>query len=368
MAFTRASIAAGICGVLVSPVFAVPAAAAEPSAGPAAAGPAARAAVNAAACTAPGAICLQDRTFAITYTVSGTGCAWTSRVDWGDGTTENVSYGSEGFTRSHEYAKAGVYQVSVTGSGTPTSPSVPSCTFNPYTAQVEAPKDHFLLEMKSWIPTDKVVDPYHVVPYSISTRDLVDDCGKFPDLVKQESYFQGDAHIGYEGSHRVTGGVEFDWDGQAVTNVRPVGPAGGVTTRHWLITRRGNPTPQHCQRSEADTATGSASGSGTNVTLSYRAADPLIFPAPSINNTVSATIGDDNVSLNFRVTEYPNQGFTLTRNGTRLDRRVYVNAACRPSTGPQGFVTLTAGLLQFRRVVVNIPTDTPTPETIAPCS
>jgi hypothetical protein len=92
-------------------------------------------------CVTPGAICLPDGDFTVTYTVTITGsgdCAWTADIDWGDGTTDTVNYGDAGFTEEHHYTDPGLYDVSVTGSGVSTDPDG-TCTFYPYSAEVEVP-------------------------------------------------------------------------------------------------------------------------------------------------------------------------------------------------------------------------------------
>jgi hypothetical protein len=92
-----------------------------------------------APCVTPGAICAPHGEFSLTYTVTGSGdCSWTANIVWGDGTTDAVSYGSAGFTEEHKYVQPGLYDVSVTGSGTSADPAT-TCTFVPDNAEVEVP-------------------------------------------------------------------------------------------------------------------------------------------------------------------------------------------------------------------------------------
>lgn len=92
-----------------------------------------------AQCTIAGAICAPGGEYTLTYTVTGSGdCAWTASILWGDGETGTVNYGSAGFSQEHTYADPGVYNLSVTGSGTSADPGT-TCTFYPFDAEIEVP-------------------------------------------------------------------------------------------------------------------------------------------------------------------------------------------------------------------------------------
>lgn len=127
-------------------------------------------------CTNTGAFCAIDRTYTVDYSVTGgLSCTFIANIHWGDGRSESVTFGTTGFRRTHTYEKAGMFSVDVTGSGSSSTPGA-TCTFIPFSAQVEVPADRIKIELKSWIPQASVVDPVHFVSLPFSTPDLVEAC------------------------------------------------------------------------------------------------------------------------------------------------------------------------------------------------
>ena len=317
-------------------------------------------------CVTAGATCVPDGKYTLSYSVTGTGCSWTANIDWGDEKTSIISYGDEGFSEEHAYAKSGLYDLSVTGSGTSPDPNT-TCTFVSSSTQIEVPLDHFVLEMQSWIPQRAVVDPVHPVTYRLATSDMYRDCGRIPNVTSESSTFAGDGHVGYDGSVRVREDVSFDWNLQQVSNVDAAPLTNGVTTRIWVITTRNSKTPIICKHAVADHGSGSAAGSGNIIGMVYRSADPQILNSPPIHNTVTATVSNSDISLDFGVTAFPSQGFAIYENGAILDREVFVNPSCEPVLGPEGFFTLLRGLTTHESFRFTVATDAPSGDIVASC-
>lgn len=138
LALAATSIGAGISSAAASPAGATATSAPAVVPGSQSAG---KAAVHAdgSGCVTPGTICAPGGKFTLSYTVTGSGnCSWTASITWGDGTTGTVNYGSAGFTAEHTYTSLGLFDLSVTGSGTSPDPGT-TCTFVPFSAVIEVP-------------------------------------------------------------------------------------------------------------------------------------------------------------------------------------------------------------------------------------
>ena len=85
----------------------------------------------------------------------------------------------------------------------------------------------------------QVVDPEE----NMRVSDYMDTITDIASLVSSplaspqyefESHYRGDNHTGYNGSVRVFGKVEFDWNGRCISNFK-VGGDTGDTHRDWSI-------------------------------------------------------------------------------------------------------------------------------------
>lgn len=98
-------------------------------------------------CNGGAGTCVDGFTFEHVRTSSGTlACDWTMRIDWGDGSVEDITYSTTAGERTtdrfpHRYAAPGIYRVVVTGSGTPSAEGAGSCTFSSSTENVEIPPE-----------------------------------------------------------------------------------------------------------------------------------------------------------------------------------------------------------------------------------
>lgn len=96
--------------------------------------------------------------------------------------------------------------------GTP-APEVVESTQGTEVAGFQSTPDHYMWEIKAWIPFAQIPDPEEPL------QEMRFRLGRSGDEVSDyHSQYRGDAHAGYAGSARVIHRVEFDWDGQAIAN------------------------------------------------------------------------------------------------------------------------------------------------------
>ena len=337
-----------------------------------------------ASCVTPGAICAPGGEFSVTYTVTGTGdCSWTASIDWGDGTTDTVDYGSAGFTEDHQYAKSGLYDVSVTGSGASSDPDT-TCTFYPSNEEVEVPVDHFVINLKLWIPQQGVVDPADptgVVPYSL-WRDLValriepdlsnpnPDIGLFEpgstcqdpaapsglSLTTVSSILLGDGYTGYNDgtSYRVEATVSFDWNLSTVSNIVFTQYAG--TSQRFIVEKtystHGTVTLE-CTEDHLGTAHVSAtpqgpSGVGISLTGSVGFLTTLAtFTGTHPSSTWKILVNPDgSLSISYAASDFPSTGIQVLINGQVEGTDTVNDASCYTAADTLGpfavanFITL----------------------------
>ena len=98
-------------------------------------------AATAADCVDPSYICRPNRTFAITFSSSGSACTWTDKIAWGDGKMQTVSQpGGVSKTVKHTYALPGFYTVQVSWTGVSSDPNI-TCTPGGTQYKVEVPEE-----------------------------------------------------------------------------------------------------------------------------------------------------------------------------------------------------------------------------------
>jgi hypothetical protein len=210
-----------------------------------------------------------------------------------------------------------------------------------------APK-HYKVEYKAWIPHAKVVDPEEKIRISDwfdTITDLVPDISPVDVEYEYRSFYHGDGHAGYDGSHRVLSWCEFDWDGARITNFQHHQDIGRTTRLYdwdawleaWIVGRF--TTISKGSNSESDRASGttSGSGSGSSFNLGMSSANPLVMgPAPSIDGSAVGQFTGNTLNLSYSTDMFPSHGIRVFENGATVSTRVINNAAGVPGLGVRG--------------------------------
>jgi hypothetical protein len=223
-----------------------------------------------------------------------------------------------------------------------------------------ATKEHYKVEMKAWIPHDKVVDPEEparVSDWLQSIDDIVDSVPGTGLIANPEyeyhSYYRGDNHDGYGGSYRVLSVIEFDWDGKSISNVTGTGDYGAShrdwDARAWVETLLGDIPLGSDSGSESARATSatSKSGGGNTFSLGIASANPLVLTwAPNINANLTGTIArDGRLTLDYSTDFFPSHGVQVSRNGKAIHTAITNNASGVNALGAVGAVNVGARLM-----------------------
>ncbi len=204
-------------------------------------------------------------------------------------------------------------------------------------AAAAAPKlDRYRFEIKAWIPVPQVVDPEAPLR---EAAELVIGVGSVKSL---ESHYHGDGHAGYEGEYRVCTAIEFDWDGQKMSNAQIVKMANfGQTIRFFSIVEGGPFGGDEKIRTgqEARTASAAVRGGLDNdrtVSLGMSSANPVtIAPSPDIDADYLLFMSQDEITGQTEATVrwttdlMPNHGFRVTKNGAVVAEKVVNDVLAR---------------------------------------
>jgi peptidoglycan hydrolase-like protein with peptidoglycan-binding domain len=225
----------------------------------------------------------------------------------------------------------------------------------PAAAPQAAKPSHYRLEMKAWIPHAKVVDPeapsgatalLGLSPRKLEQRMLA----SMPfgsQATGYQSYYRGDNHAGYDGGWRVMQVVEFDWDGQRVSNVvLPDMPHFGtshrdVSMRYFDVRALDS---RWIDDTDEDTANRAVTGAATGqqeVSIGIHSPNPLTMaPSPDIDADVSVfvssdpTFGTEDVTLRWSTDLMPSHAFRIVRNGVEIAEQITNDISAMDATGP----------------------------------
>jgi hypothetical protein len=205
--------------------------------------------------------------------------------------------------------------------------------------------DHYVWEIKAWIPLAQVPDPEEALQEArFRLAHLGDEVSDY------HSQYRGDAHAGYAGSARVIHRIEFDWDGTRISNfaATPLQHF-GTTHREFsaLVKPVGGVQPRAIRDQESRTTDRAVSQSHPNpreVRMGMASPNPLtLFPSPDIDADytlfISRDFGEDTITVRWSTDLMPNHGFRVEKNGTDLKERV-VNALPGPLLAPEIFLRL----------------------------
>ena len=234
--------------------------------------------------------------------------------------------------------------------------AAPAATGAPAGGTAAASTEHYEVELKAWIPHDKVVDPeepMRISDWLDTIEGLVDGVldslpfGAVGPRLKYDyhSYYRGDNHTGYAGGHRVLSKVEFDFDGTTITNFSHSGSAGATHRdydyRAWIEFLFGAASIDVTSGSgtESDTASGTWTGKkvGANsFQLGFASANPVVMTwAPDIDSDGSGTMGSG-LTLSYDTDLFPSHGVRVVKNGTAVKTQVVNDASGVHGLGPIG--------------------------------
>jgi hypothetical protein len=219
--------------------------------------------------------------------------------------------------------------------------------------------DHYTVTVEQWIPQSSVVDPLMPVPLLFDDTlflplDLVDpNCLRPPfpaglPFSTVQSSFHGDGHQAFGAPDRVRYEIEFDFDGQAITNFNVVQEHVNPTIRTKTYTAN-DAVIASCSATRTATFRGSAQQtSSTSFRMTSSGANPLVPLAPAFHTSVSGSInanGDLELALN--LTEFPSQGIQVTEDGQVLMTDIVNDVSCFSQSqvlGLHGALILLRGL------------------------
>ncbi len=215
---------------------------------------------------------------------------------------------------------------------------------------------HYVVELKAWIPHDKVVDPEEPARAS----DWLDSISGVVDSVLDSmpfsavgprlkydfhSYYRGDNHAGYDGGHRVISKAEFDFDGTTVSSFKHTGNAHAshrdYDYRAWIEFLYGLASIEVTSGAGSESATAGGSWSGATAgpnsfDLGFASANPLVMTwAPDIDSTGHGTLGSG-LTFSYNTDLFPSHGVRVYKNGSAVETKVVNDASGVNGLGPIG--------------------------------
>ena len=227
--------------------------------------------------------------------------------------------------------------------------------------------EHYVVELKAWIPHGHVVDPEEQLHASKWLDDISSIINTIEDFAppgasarlkyEYHSKYRGDGHTGYAGGYRARSWLEFDWDGKTLSNVRHQQSYGTTHRdyhyRAWLDFQIGAGPFQYTLFSkdvtsgggvEAKTATSatSGSGSGNHIHLGISSANPVVMTfAPTIDSSLSGHIdAAGKLFMDYSTDEFPSHGIQVTKNGAMIQQKVVEDVSGVTADGFFGAINL----------------------------
>jgi len=221
----------------------------------------------------------------------------------------------------------------------------------------------YVIELKAWIPHEKVVDPeeqVRVTDWLDTLTDVANTAIKaFPLAVtleyEFESHYRGDNHAGYKGSYRVLATLQFDWDGHAISGVKSSGDY-GETHRDWKAEawiealRKKLTTIFSSGGSEKDRAKSKTWGKakGNSFELGFSSGNPVVMVqalCPNIDSVITGTIAPNgDLTIKYKTDMFPSHGLKVSINGVPDAVYVLNDASGVVALGPAGITVITVGL------------------------
>ena len=191
---------------------------------------------------------------------------------------------------------------------TPASPSLAASALSATSASASTSSNscpvHYTVTVEQWIPQSSVVDP--VMPLPVPYENTVKlpsfyipdpNClqpplpnGIYSSIVR--SSYHGDGHADFGGSYREEFEIEFDFDGQSITNFKEDTPQPGKTIRNKTYTAHGSVIASCSAEGKATPVVAAARTGDTTFTMSSAGKNPLTPPAltPSFSAALSGSL------------------------------------------------------------------------------
>jgi hypothetical protein len=185
--------------------------------------------------------------------------------------------------------------------------------------------------------------------------------------------FRGDGHKGFDGTYRLADRIEFDYDGQSISNftVTPGFAHVGATheDKRYTVVGMADPHPaQECTRVRTAPDRSAATASGRTFQVSYRGSIPLVPAAPDIVHAIDGLLRDNGtIAIKYTVTNFPSSGLRVTRDGVEIANVMTNDASCLPEASVQGYggaARLFYGLTTTRTGAFDIDYRSPARQTI----
>jgi hypothetical protein len=242
---------------------------------------------------------------------------------------------------------------------------------------------HFVVEARSWIPLERIVHPLFPSPRTwaesvkIPLNVMSPNCLLPPveerNFTEVSATFRGDNHTGFDGTYRLAHRIEFDYDGQSITNFTATPHFAHVGATHedkrFTVIGMAEPHPaRECTRTGLAPDQGNASSGAREFQLTYRGSNPLVAGSPPIIHTVEGLIRDNGVvAIKYTVTNFPSSGVRVTRDGIEIGTVLTNDVSCVPydsAHGYSGVVKLGYGLATTRTGAFDVDYRTPARQTI----
>lgn len=248
------------------------------------------------------------------------------------------------------------------GSGMSTGSGSPSAS----------PVCHYTVTIEQWIPQSSVVDPAMPVPipygYTSEPFFLLYDPNCLPSPLPAGIYFSivrssyhGDGHKDFGGGFRAEFEIQFDFDGQSITNFREDTPETGTTIRNKTYTAHGSVIASCSKRGKAVPMAAAAQTGDTTFTMRSAGGNPLTPPVatPSFSTELSGSLNaNGDLKLSMDLTDFPSQGIQVTENGQVVLTDIANDVSCLPEsavTGLRGAYNLARGLTSTHGETVTLP-------------
>jgi hypothetical protein len=226
---------------------------------------------------------------------------------------------------------------------------------------------HYVIEVRSWIPLQRVAHPMFPNPYSWDKSlarpysDLSPNCVIMPEdeqkFTEVSATFRGDGHKGFDGTYRLADRIEFDYDGQSISNLTVTPGFAHVGETHedkrYTVVGMSDPHPaRECTRVGTAPDRSGATASGRTFQVSYSGSNPLVPAAPAIDHAINGRFRDNGtILMEYTVTNFPSSGLRVTRDGIEIANVMTNDASClteESAAGKVGAARLGYGLITTR--------------------
>lgn len=160
-----------------------------------------------------------------------------------------------------------------------------------------------------------------------------------PDRV--DGSYEGDNHVGYDGSHRVISAIKFRWDGSSMSNIQQ--PSGALygETKLYRTYWQGSTSQMCLMKRETATSDSGFAGGGNAFTLHYSSGNPVAelhaekvdwmygVNVPKIDGTMEGQFSSNgDLRLEYDTNLFPSHGLRVKRNSVPQFTFNFMDASC----------------------------------------